>query len=159
MGDAAGFYEWGKRPLSIHHYRGGDWTTAKPVEFTKIAHTCGEDCSLQRFMMKDGYVISGHSVAYYPDGAEFDWDMVERTMDAMPKDKGWNLDFMFGPQRPSLSRTGKKVAWDLQESEVRDDGSVLQTYTRRWDDWRWMYPDDSPMSSLDGILELVWIPA
>ncbi|KAL2205918.1 hypothetical protein CC79DRAFT_1342673 [Sarocladium strictum] len=158
MGDGAGFYEWGKQPLSIHHYRGGDWTSAKPVEFTKIAHICGEDCSLQRFMTQDGFLISGHSVAYYPEGTGFDWDMVERTMEAMPKDKGWNLDFMFGPQRPSLSRTGKKVAWDLQESKLQNDGSVLQTYTRRWDDWRWMYPDDSPMSNLDGILELVWIP-
>ncbi|KAK0388131.1 hypothetical protein NLU13_4376 [Sarocladium strictum] len=157
-GDAAGFYEWGKQPLSVHHYRGGDWTNAKPVEFTKIAYICGEDCILQRFMTQDGFLISGHSVSYYPDGTGFDWDMVERTMDAMPQDKGWNLDFMFGPQRPSLSRTGKKVAWDLQESQLGEDGSVRQTYTRRWDDWRWMYPDDSPMSNLDGILELIWIP-
>ena len=159
VGDASGFYEWGKRPLSVHHYRGGDWTLAKPYEFTKIAHTCGEDCVLQRFMTQDGFVLTGHSIAYYPHGTSFDWDMVERTMETMPEDKGWNLDFAFGPQRPSLSRTGKKVAFDLQESQVREDGSVLQTYTRRWDDWRWMYPDDSPISNLDGILELVWIPA
>ena len=66
---------------------------------------------------------------------------------------------MFGPQRPSLLQTGRKIAWELQESDVRSDGSILQTYTRQKDDWRWKHKDQSPMSNIDGVIELIWIPA
>lgn len=113
MGDVVGFYEWGKWFFSIYYYCGGDWIIVKLVEFIKIVYICGEDCSLQRFMMKDGYVIFGYFVVYYLDGVEFDWDMVERMMDVMFKDKGWNFDFMFGLQRFLFSCIGKKVVWDL----------------------------------------------
>ena len=159
FGDPSGFYEWGIKPLSLHHYRGGGWHSAKPGQFTKIAHTCGEDCILQRFQTKDDFVISGFSVAHYPQGIDWDYAQQEGTLTAAPENKGWNLDFMFGPQRPSLHRTGRKIAWEIQESEVRSDGSVIQTYTRKKDDERWMDQDGSPMSNIDGVIELVWIPA
>lgn len=156
VGDAAGFYEWGIKPLSLHHYR-ASWHTAKPDQFTKIAHTCGEDCSLQRFQTADDFVISGFSIANYPEGAELNFVQMEKTL--QPDDKNWNFDFMFGPQRRALMKTGRKISWDIQESEVRPDGSVLQTYTRKKDDPRWVYKDGKPMSNIDGIIELVWIPS
>ena len=56
---------------------------------------------------------------------------------AAPEDRGWNLDFMYGPQRPSLLKTGKKISWELRESHNREDGSVLQVYIRRKNDERW----------------------
>ena len=158
-GDPAGFYEWGIKPLSLHHYRGGGWHTARPGAMTKIAHTCGEDCSMQRFQTTDDFVISGYSIAHYPDGVDWDYAQIEKTLHAAPEDKGWNLDFMFGPQRPGLARTGKKIAWELVDSEVRSDSSVLQTYTRKKDDNRWVHSDGTPMSNIDGIIELVWLPA
>lgn len=159
FGDPSGFYEWGIKPLSLHHYRGGGWHNARPGQFTKIAHTCGEDCIMQRFQTRDDFVISGYSVAHYPLGIDWDYAQQEGTLGAAPEDKGWNLDFVFGPQRPSLHRTGKKIAWELVESEVRSDSSVLQTYTRKKDDDRWVHPDGSPMSNIDSVIELVWIPA
>ncbi|KAF4119571.1 glycosyltransferase family 31 [Geosmithia morbida] len=159
LGDPSGFYESGIKPLSLHHYRGSSWHSARPGQFSKIAHTCGEDCIMQRFQTSDDFVISGYSVAQYPEGIDWDYHQLEGTISAPPENKGWNLDFMLGPQRPSLTGTGKKIAWELVESEVRTDSSVLQTYVRRKDDQRWTYADGSPMSNIDGIIELVWIPA
>jgi hypothetical protein len=159
FGDPSGFYEWGLQPLSLHHYRGGGWHTAQPGQFTKIAHTCGEDCTLMRFQTADDFVISGYSIAHYPKGITWDWAQLEGTLHAAPEDKGYNLDFTFGPMRPSLHKTGRKIAWEQMEAEVRSDGSVVQTYVRRKDDERWVHADDTPMSNIDGVIELVWIPA
>ncbi|KAG5974833.1 hypothetical protein E4U55_008033 [Claviceps digitariae] len=158
-GHPAGFYEWGIKPLSLHHYRGGGWHKAKPAQYTKIAHSCGEDCTLQRFQTADDFIISGYSIAHYPEGVTFDTNQMEATLHAPPEDKGWNLDFMMGPRRPNLEKTGKKIAWEMEESEVQSDGSIIQTYTRKQNDGRWVHPDSQPMSNIDGIIELVWIPA
>lgn len=158
FGDPSGFYEWGIKPLSLHHYRGGGWHTAKPGQYTKISHACGEDCSLMRFQTTDDFIISGYSIAHYPEGITFDTNQLEATLHAAPENKGWNLDFMFGPRRSSLHKTGRKIAWELQESEVQSDGSVLQTYTRRKNDERWVHADKQPMSNIDGVIELVWVP-
>jgi hypothetical protein len=158
-GDPSGFYESGIKPLSLHHYKGGGWHLAHPFEYTKIAHACGEDCSLQRFQTADDFVLStGFSVAHYPSGIDVNLDQMERTFSAAPEDKGWNLDFMFGPQRRALHKTGRKISWDLQEAVYNEDGSVLQVYIRRKDDWRWVDEDGEPMSKIDGLIELVWIP-
>jgi hypothetical protein len=158
-GDPGGFYEWGIKPFSVHHYRGGGWHVAKPGQFTKIAHTCGEDCTMLRFQTADDFIISGYSIAHYPKGITFDTNQLEACLNAAPENKGWNLDYVFGPQRESLLKTGRKIAWELQESEVHSDGSVLQTYVRKWTDTRWVTPDEQPMSNIDGVIELVWIPS
>ncbi|PNH35587.1 hypothetical protein BJF96_g1524 [Verticillium dahliae] len=46
-GDAAGFYEGGLKPFSIHHFKGHKnwWHASFPLNTTKIARTCGGDCS------------------------------------------------------------------------------------------------------------------
>ncbi|RDA84121.1 hypothetical protein CP532_0098 [Ophiocordyceps camponoti-leonardi (nom. inval.)] len=156
-GDPAGFYEWGQKPLSLHHYR-GDWNKARPAQFSKIAHVCGEDCILQRLQTADNFIISGHSIALYPAGITFDTSQVERTFEPVV-DKGWNYDFVFGPQRPSLKKTGHKISWELQGSDVQTDGSVLQTYVRKRDEVRWKGVGDLPMGELDSVIELIWRPS
>ena len=159
FGHPAGFYEWGIKPLSLHHYRGGGWHKAKPVQYAKIAHTCGEDCTLQRFQTDDDFILSGYSISHYPEGITFNTNQVEGTLRAAPENKGWNLDFMLGPRRPSLEKTGRKISWEMQESELLGDGSVRQTYTRKQNDERWVHSDGEPMSNIDGVIELVWIPS
>jgi len=159
FGDPSGFYESGIKPLSLHHYRGGSWHKALPWHYTKVSHICGEDCMMQRFQTADNFIISnGFSIAYYPKGIDFDLDQFERTFRSAPDDKGWNLDFKFGPQRPSLLRTGRKVSWDLQEANLNEDGTLTQIYVRKHDDHRWKNPDGSAMSSTDGLIELIWLP-
>jgi hypothetical protein len=157
-GDPAGFYESGIRPLSLHHYRGGMWHTAYPVEYTKLAHICGEDCVFQRFQTSDNFILSTFSIAHYPRGVDFNTNQMERTFAALPDDHGWNLDYMFGPQRPSLAGTGRKIAWELREATVNGDKSVTQVYVRKQNDARWMDGEDR-ITSLDGLVELVWFPA
>ncbi|KAL2150422.1 hypothetical protein VTH82DRAFT_6985 [Thermothelomyces myriococcoides] len=159
MGDPSGIYESGFKPLSLHHYRGGIWHKAYPFQYTKVAHACGEDCTFQRFQTADGFIISnGYSVAFYPRGIDFDLDQFERTFRAAPEDKGWNLDFRLGPQRPSLHNTGRKIAWELLEASVNPDGTVTQVYVGKHNDSRWTNPDGTPMNNRDGIIEVVWLP-
>lgn len=157
--DPSGFYESGIKPLSLHHYRGGGWHYAYPFEYTKIAHVCGEDCTMQRFMTEDDFVIStGYSIAQYPEGASYNWNQMERTFTPAPEDKGWNLDHAFGPQRVSLLRTGQKIAWDLKKAHVNNDGTATQIYVRKGQDPRWVDSEGWPMSQVDGVIELVWLP-
>ncbi|KAH7347649.1 hypothetical protein B0T11DRAFT_308362 [Plectosphaerella cucumerina] len=158
MGDASGFYEGGLRPLSVHHYR-HSWHTAYPAHAAKVAHTCGEDCVFQRFFTADGFVVSnGYSVAQYPGGIDFDLDQIEGTWDATNDPGSWRFDLMLLPQRPSLTRTGRKLAWAMVEARNGPDGSVTQLYVRRKDDGRWM-EERKPMRETDGVIELVWIPS
>lgn len=159
LGDPSGFYESGIKPLSLHHYRGGIWHVAYPWHYTKVAHACGEDCTMQRFQTADDFVISnGYSIAYYPRGIDFDLNQIEATFRPAPDDKGWNLDFMMGPQRPPLRKSGRKIAWELLEANVNEDGSVSQVYVAKRKDGRWTNGDGSPMNNRDGIIELVWLP-
>ena len=64
---------------------------------------------------------------------------------------------MMGPQRGTLSKTGRKVAWELKETKDLGNGSVLQSYIRKADDKRWT-EGGRPLFDKDGILELVWVP-
>ncbi|KAI1084770.1 glycosyltransferase family 31 protein [Whalleya microplaca] len=158
-GDPSGFYEAGIKPISLHHFKGGGWHSALPWQYTKLAHICGEDCTLQRFQTSDNFIISaGFSVVHYPQGINFNMAQMERTFAAAPQDKGWNLDYVFDPQRPSLLKTGRKISWDLQDAELSEDNSLTQTYVRRANDWRWVDRNGEPMSRVDGIIELVWVP-
>ncbi|KAI1195285.1 glycosyltransferase family 31 protein [Nemania serpens] len=158
-GDPSGFYEAGLSPVSLHHFKGGGWHSAMPWEYTKIAHICGEDCTFQRFQTTDDFIIStGFSIAHYPLGVDFNLQQMERTFAAAPQDKGWNLDYVFDPQRPSLLKTGRKISWDLQEATVTPDNTVRQVFVRKANDWRWVDKNERPMSQVDGIIELVWIP-
>ncbi|KAK7948084.1 uncharacterized protein PG986_008970 [Apiospora aurea] len=158
-GDPSGFYEAGIQPISLHHFKGGGWHSALPWQYTKIAHICGEDCTFQRFRTKDDFVLStSFSVVKYPKGIDFNMNQMERTFAAAPQDKGWNLDYVFDPQRPSLLKTGRKISWDLQEATLNDDNTVSQIYVRKANDWRWVDPENNPLSQNDGIIELVWVP-
>lgn len=162
MGDPSGFYESGLEPLSLHHFKGGIWHSAKPFAGAQITHACGEACFLQRFQTADDFIISnGYSAAFYPRGINFNVNQMERTFQSAPDDYGWNLDFMLGPGRDSLLASGRKVSWELKESEVRKDGSVMQIYVRKSNDWRWTEMDGEEryrMFDRDGIIELVWVP-
>ncbi|KAH6690502.1 hypothetical protein F5X68DRAFT_267841 [Plectosphaerella plurivora] len=160
-GEVSGFYESGLQPLSIHHYRGGKFGhETVPSNTTQIARTCGEDCPWQRFVTKDNFIVSnGYTVAHYPRGISFDLTQVERTFTSLLAEQGWNYDYMFGPQRPPLAATGRKVAWELRDAGRGDDGSVWQIYVRKRADKRWTTDEGIPMKALDGIIELVWVPA
>jgi hypothetical protein len=45
----------------------------------------------------------------------------------------------------------------LRESQLMEDGSVVQVYIRRRDDERWVQ-DGLPIKAMDGVIEVIWIP-
>jgi hypothetical protein len=159
QGDPSGFYEAGLAPLSLHHFKGGIWHSARPYQGAQIIHTCGEACFLQRFQTSDDFIISnGYSVAYYPKGIDFNTHQVERTFSPAPDDHGWNLDFMLGPQRKNLLWTGRKASWELKES-IPEGNGLRQVYVRKGDDSRWTEGmGGEAMFQRDGVVELIWIP-
>lgn len=113
---------------------------------------------MQRYQTSDDYIITnGYSIASYPKGIDFDVHQMERTFAAAPNDAGWNLDYVFGPQRKSLPGTGRKVAWDLVEATHEPGGVLRQIYLRYRDDPRWTQ-NEQAMYEADGLVELVWIP-
>ncbi len=79
-GDPSGFYESGIKPLSLHHYRGGNWHVGHPADYTRLSHRCGEDCFMQRFQTADDFIIAtSFSIARYPGGIDFDTGQFEGT--------------------------------------------------------------------------------
>lgn len=158
-GDASGFYESGNKPLSLHHFKGGQWHIAAPYEMVKMLRVLGEDAFLMRFQTMDNFIISaGYSIAQYPQGIDFDTTQYERTFGAVGDDNGYNFDYVFGPQRMSLSRTGRKLGWQLVETVLEKNGDVKQVYFRKRDDERWRKEgEEVGEDDLDGVLVLTWV--
>ncbi|KAF4633394.1 hypothetical protein G7Y89_g4728 [Cudoniella acicularis] len=157
-GDPSGFYENGRQPLSLHHYK--SWHNLEPAKIHVVADACGEDCVLQRFQFKDNFVISnGYSVSEYPHGIDFDLLQMEATFD-IPSENDFQdvlLSYSFGEMRKDLSKTGRKRSWHLLDSRKERDGKVKQIYLKRRGDNRWMKEgEDHPEN--DSIVVLTWAP-
>lgn len=160
FGDAAGFYESGQQPLSLHHYK--SWHKHKPDRMHIVADACGESCVLQRFKFKDDFVISnGYSVAHYPKGIDFDLLQMEATFNwgNVEPDEKEEVVFnaFFGSLRKSLNGTGRKKGWELLDARKEGDGRVKQVYLKRHSDDRWLGPNED-MPDRDSVVVLTWIP-
>ncbi|KAI6248182.1 hypothetical protein HI914_03738 [Erysiphe necator] len=160
FGDPSGFYESGRQPLSLHHYK--SWHRFSPEPAHLVADACGEDCVFQRFRFADDYILAnGYSVAHYPHGIDFDLELMEHTFEAGDKN---NLDleetvfsYAFGQLRPGLAKTGRKKAWELIGARKEGPGRVKQVYLKRGSDERWQkQPQDSKAG--DSVVVLNWVP-
>ncbi|KAH8651891.1 hypothetical protein BGZ60DRAFT_420459 [Tricladium varicosporioides] len=160
FGDPSGFYESGRQPLSLHHYK--SWHNVFPAKIHTVADACGEDCVLQRFKFSDNFIISnGYSVAEYPHGITFDPLQMENTFD-IPTENDFHdvlLAYSFGEMRKGLSDTGRKRSWHLLESRRERDGRVMQIYLKRRGDGRWVNEKDGEAHpSRDSVVVLTWAP-
>lgn len=157
FGDSSGFYESGQQPLSVHHYK--SWHHIHPDKMHIVADACGEDCVLQRFQFKDNFILSnGFSVAHYPKGIDFDPLIMEGTFDNGAGDmKDVSLSYTFGGLRKDLSKTGRKLAWELLDARREGDGRVRQIYLKRRGDGRWV-AEGEEHPERDSIVVLVWKP-
>lgn len=156
FGDQSGFYESGRQPLSLHHYKSWHFFDVEKMHY--VADACGEDCVLQRFQFKDNYIISnGYSVANYPKGIDFDPLLMEGTFDSRDDIHEVSLSYSFGAMRPSLSRTGRKMSWELLSARREGDGKVRQIYVKHRSDSRWTVEGEKGPKD-DSILVLEWIP-
>lgn len=132
FGDLSGVYESGRFPLSLHHWKGGDY----PVDLMSlVSDVCG-DCFLQRWQFgKDTVLSNGFSIAQYPEGehangldfrkAEETWD--SHTVEASVNPGTWHS---MSPSRPRLNLDKQKIQYRLLESAIVD-GGVRQTYIHR----------------------------
>ena len=148
-GDLSGFYESGRLPLSLHHWKAG-WhfeqkaeqralNTYPMAKMHLVSDICG-DCFLQRWQFGSNMVLSnGFSISRYGDEKALarlvesgDMDKVEDTF--MPSRevnscmKGY--EHSIGPLRPKVE---SKVQYKFLDARVEDEG-VRQFYVYKASD-------------------------
>lgn len=129
FGDLSGVYESGRFPLSLHHWKGGDY----PVNLMSlVSDVCG-DCFLQRWQFgKDTVLSNGYSIAQYPEGEYangLDFRKAEETWDSHTVEESVNPGtwHSMSPSRPRLELDKQKIQYRLLDSAIVD-GRVRQTY-------------------------------
>lgn len=131
-GDLSGVYESGRFPLSLHHWKGGDY----PVDLMSLVSDICGDCFLQRWQFgKDTVLTNGFSIAQYPEdeganGVEF--SKAEMTWDSRTIEDSVNpgTAHSMSPTRPPLELDKQKIQYRLLDSAVVD-GAVRQTYIHK----------------------------
>ena len=139
-GNPAGFFESGRMPLSIHHWK--SWYTAPVPKMARIARACGNECMLQRFRFADNMVLSnGYSIVEYKEINLIDFDLIENTM--LESDQRY--EHCLGPFRPELRENIDKITFLMEDTIVGPD-HVRQVYIHR-----------DPKKVQDEVIELIWI--
>ena len=142
-GDLSGFYESGRLPLSLHHWKAGWHFEQKPeqralntypmAKMHLVSDICG-DCFLQRWQFGSNTVLSnGFSISTYPDEKVLaqlvktkDMDKIEDTF--MPTRevnsfmKGY--EHSIAPLRPKVE---SKIQYKFLDAKA-EDGGVRQYY-------------------------------
>jgi hypothetical protein len=123
-GDLSGFYESGKLPLSLHHWK--TWHHAPVDKIAKVAHFCG-GCLLQRWRFGADTILSnGYSIAVYNQGIEtLQLHRMETTWGGDASSWEWSL----GPMREKISEDRKK-SYRLIDAEIVGD-NLRQVYVHR----------------------------
>ena len=145
-GDLSGFYESGRLPLSLHHWKTGWHFEQKPeqralntypmVKMHLVSDVCG-DCFLQRWQFGSNTVLSnGFSISTYPSQnvlAELvknkEMDKTEDTFlptrEVHSFMKGY--EHSIGPLRPKVEG---KIQYNFLDAK-QEDGGVRQYYIYR----------------------------
>lgn len=123
MGNPDGFYESGRLPLSLHHWK--SWHHAPVDMMAKASDFCG-DCLLQRWRLgSDTVIANGYSIAVYNDGIEqSDLNRTEGTFDYTHL-----FDWSLGPFRDK-AQEGHKRSYHLIDAEILGN-SLRQVYVHR----------------------------
>ncbi|KAF4127008.1 Protein of unknown function, DUF604 [Geosmithia morbida] len=122
-GDPSGFYESGRFPLSLHHWK--TWHSAPVDQMARSVDYCGS-CFLQRWRFDEDTVLSnGYSVTVYREGIDLDeLNQTEATFDDSPQ-----FEWSYGPLRPKATPEEKKSFY-LKDSDFVDD-RLRQVYIMR----------------------------
>jgi hypothetical protein len=146
MGDPAGFFESGRRALSLHHWK--SWYRAPVVAMAAVAHVCG-DCFMQRWRFaKDTMLANGYSITVYREGVDkVDLSRMEGTFN----EADGRFDFVYGPFRPRLGNDQKKSYRLVGVDGGTKKGERLrQAYVYR------AKRDEEGVEPVDEVVELVW---
>ena len=147
QGDLSGFYESGRKHLSLHHWKAGsvsiNYTPVSKMHL--VADVCGE-CFLQRWQFGDNLVLSNaFSIAAYPkghlkDGREkIDLGKMELTFN-----ENMDVTNSWGPTRRKMVLEEEKIQYTFLDSAKTEEG-VKQLYVH-----------DGVGNDLDTILEILW---
>jgi hypothetical protein len=125
-GDMSGFYESGRLPMSLHHWK--SWHQAPVDKMVKISEFCGS-CFLQRFAFgSDTVLTNGYSIVQYSAGLEsVDLNKMEGSWEGA---KGF--DWSLSPMRAKMDRRLKK-SYHLVDTEVIGK-NIRQIYIHRVED-------------------------
>lgn len=136
IGDPSGFYESGRYPLSLHHWK--TWHSAPVDQMAKSSDFCG-GCFLQRWRFgEDTVLANGYSVAQYKRGiSHTDLNRTEATWEHTHL-----FDWSLGPLRRRNDERVKKSFRLIDAEKVGK--SLRQVYVHRG--------RDTP----DEVLELWW---
>ncbi|CAI6099590.1 hypothetical protein V2G26_015760 [Clonostachys chloroleuca] len=127
MGDPSGFYESGRYPVSLHHWK--SWHH-NPVDLmAKTTELCGS-CMMQRWRFGSDTVLSnGYSIVQYKEGIDLEeLEHTEATFD-------WShlYEWSLGPLRNKTEPRLKKK-YQLVDSEMVG-GTLRQLYLHRAEDF------------------------
>lgn len=145
-GDVSGFFESGRKALSLHHWK--SWFEVDMPSVAAVSKACGDEGILQRWKFKgkmeepEEWILSnGFSIVRYPNGIHFDSAQMEKTFDGEID----RFEYALGPLRPGLRIDEEKISYRLAEASVLDN-SVRQTYVHT-----------TAGGVVDGVLELDWL--
>ncbi|KAE8441230.1 hypothetical protein EG329_005594 [Mollisiaceae sp. DMI_Dod_QoI] len=153
-GDPGGYFESGRRMLTIHHWK--SWYHVDVAMAGNVSKACGFECVFQRFQFDDDIVLSnGYSVVEYPGGIEdedgkvlIDLDQVELTWAGAKL----NYEHHIGPLRNALDKDEKKTM-RLVDVEVIEGKGVRQTYLQHVDSSE----GTGNEYQMDRVAELLWL--
>ena len=158
-GELGGFYESGRLPLSLHHWK--SWHKAPVLEMASVTNYCG-DCFLQRWKFSNDTVFTnGYSIAVYEDGTDrLNLKATEGTW-KNPQDFAWSL----GPMREKV--TNKKtfhlidtqdIGVGLRQLYIHRVGSFKTTEAGRDRDPEPGHKLEMPSEPWmrDEVVELIW---
>lgn len=147
-GDLSGFYESGRLPLSLHHWK--SWHDAAVDKMAKVSWFCG-GCFLQRWRVGDDTVFTnGYSIAVYENGtAEVPLNEIEGTWD----DIG-NTEWSLGPLRPAVNTDAKKSYFLVDAEQVGNN--LRQIYVHRAREHNHEKKEHTEDCPRDEVIELWW---
>ncbi|KAF3764496.1 family 31 glycosyltransferase [Cryphonectria parasitica EP155] len=138
IGDSAGFYESGRRVLSMHHWKSWNWLPV--AEMAAVTRVCG-DCFLERFVFGSGgdqnkpttVLNNGYSINVYDGSMGLpDLSRTEQTWDDWDGKDAWkDYEWSLGPLRPKVDKSMKKSYWLAAAWEDGKTGALVQVYLHR----------------------------
>ena len=150
-GDASGYFESGRRMLTVHHWR--TWYDVNVPLASNVSTACGFECVFQRWAFNGDFVLSnGISVVEYTKGIKegrIDLEKVEKTWDG----EAGNFVHHVGPLREPMAKEDKRDA-RLVEASVLEGVGVRQVDIERVKSGE---DGERKEGDVERVVELLWL--
>lgn len=156
-GDVSGFFQSGRLPLTIHHWR--SWFSLDVAKMALVSRVAGDNSILQRWrfhpypnangshmVLSNGYsiVVYGRNVTM-PSEEHVEWTWRANG----EQNEMWQWEHAVGPLVEQKIEGKEKETFLMVDAKLNEkDGSVRQIY----------YRNGTKEKLRDRVLELVWLP-